>query len=106
MNQIYMSKFMADKLKELPETKLVDILGYSFPVVVSPLFPFEVMYDACDIETKHEVKIGSGEWIHGAMVPQIDLEIEPPSFEFSFDPYKHNLSAFMEQRWGTEIFKF
>lgn len=105
MQQILLSKQMSDKIKELSETKNIDLFGYKIPVFESPLFPFEIHYDACDIETRQLVKIGSGELIHGAILPKIDFEIEPPSFEFSFDEHKSHMKAYMEQRWSMELFK-
>ena len=71
---------MFDLIKEkAEEAKHPIIIGV--PVIESSLFPFEIKYEACNIETKEEVRIPSGEFIHGAMVPAIEVEIpSPPEF--------------------------
>lgn len=94
------------KIKELPETKHINLFGYQIPVHESPIFPFEIHYDACDVETRQLVKIGSGEMIHGAMIPQVNIEYQPTSWEFSFDQDKTVFKGFAERNWGMEIFKF
>lgn len=106
IDQLHLSKEMMAKIKELPETKHINVFGYQIPVHESPLFPFEIHYDACDVETRQPVKIGSGEFIHGVMIPQVNLEEQPRSFEFSFDQDKNEFKGFAAKNWGIEIFKF
>ena len=75
---------MVDKLKELPEVVREEkflAFGYSLPIYKSDLFPFEIMYDACNVETKSEFKIPSGEWIHGVVIPQDYPESYKPTFD-------------------------
>lgn len=118
MKQLHLSKGYIDKLKSLPATKpdsitSLNIFGYNFPVIENPLFPFEVHYDACDMETKQEVKIASGEWIHGAIIPQPEpYKMEPPPtltfYEESSDVddaiWNPSFRIFLERNWGMEIF--
>jgi hypothetical protein len=61
------SKSMIDLLKE--KTNASDEIIFGIPVKESNLFPFEILYNACDIETRQEIKIPSGEWCHGVIVP-------------------------------------
>lgn len=71
-SKIFLSKQKFDELKqEVPKQfdSLSTIVGIQ--IYPSPLFPFEIMYDACDIESKMKVKIPSGEWVHGAFIPEI-----------------------------------
>lgn len=65
--------------RELPEFEAIPIMG--IPIQSTPWLPFEKMYDACDIETKAEVKIPSGVWIHGIMISDSLSRI--PSFSSS-----------------------
>lgn len=49
----------------------------------SPLFPYETHWDACDIDTQQQIKIPSGEWVHGIMMPATafsDIEHIPLQF--------------------------
>ena len=84
------SKQYYESLKALPpgrQAKEFNLCGYSINVFESDLFPYEIKYDACDIETKGEVKIPSGEFIHAMVVPadaKIELDpliIEPPKMD-------------------------
>jgi hypothetical protein len=107
---LYLSKEMKEVLLANAKSAEVPVCGYGIPVYESPVFPFQIHYDACDIESRQEVKIASGEWIHGAIIPAIEPEIPKPSFEFSFDTMqKHIDKPFrnrFERNWGMEIFRF
>lgn len=83
--QLFVSHAMMTAIKKLQEVnpKSISYGSYSFPVLANPLFPFEICYDACDVETKQETKIGSGEWCHGALVPVFGLSIERPDLHFA-----------------------
>lgn len=108
MENLYLSKEMKDVLikNAIPERNKIHVGEYEIPVYESPLFPFEIHYDACDVETRQLVKVGSGEFIHGAMIPKINIECDPISWEFSFDKQKSEMRCFLESRWHMEIFKF
>jgi hypothetical protein len=118
MKIIHASKEYVDKLKSLPATKSENVTSINFlglPIVESSLFPFEIMYDACSIETREEIKIASGEWIHGAIIPQPEpYKVEvPPIFtiyEESADvddsAWSTAVKNYWGRNWGMEIFKF
>lgn len=82
--KIAASAVMIDALKKLcPEQSAVFSIS-NIPLQMSSLFPFELTYDACDIESKMEVKIPSGEWIHGIVMPEVpDFIDTKPTMEFA-----------------------
>ncbi len=113
--KLYLSKEMKDALLSSAKNSEIPLVGYGIPVYESSIFPFEIMYDACSIETKEEIKIASGEWVHGVVVPQPDpYKMEPPPmltfFEESGDIYdamwKRPIRNYWERNWGMDIFKF
>jgi hypothetical protein len=104
LEQFFVSKNVFDRLKELqlPSNKeYFSYGGYNFPVIESSLFPFEIMYDACDVETKLEIKIPSGEWIHGVAIPQTNWdELLKPSFDMYYERQRDWFSFFK----GTDTY--
>lgn len=78
LEKFFVSKQVFDRLKELTEPSFnkeyFSYGGCNFPIRESNLFPFEIMYDACSLETKEEIKIPSGEWIHGVAIPEINWD--------------------------------
>lgn len=99
MSELYLSQIVMDMLKQLePKSAISDQkIVYGFPLRVYNLFPFEIMYDACDIETKETVKIASGEWIHGVMVPAMPdfIELVPPKLSFAPEVIEEDRRAFL-----------
>ena len=77
-----------------------DTFGITYHV--SPLFPFEIMWDACDVETKEGVKIPSGEWVHaiafGAPDPVEDISFLP-DLESNIQAWNYRLY------WGYPFYK-
>lgn len=45
-----------------------EFFGLPLQFKESNVFPFEITYKACDLQTKEEINIKSGELIHGAIV--------------------------------------
>jgi hypothetical protein len=61
---------------------VINLMGIE--IKKSALFPFEIMYDACDVKTHEQISIPSGEWIHGVMMPQTSFEdIKPVPLSFA-----------------------
>lgn len=65
----------------------------------SNLFPFELYWDACDIVTKKMIRIPSGEWIHGVIIPEFE-DIEPIPLQLApeiieMDRYNSRLLSFI-----------
>jgi hypothetical protein len=110
----YLSNKMKDALLSSAKNSEIPLVGYGIPVYESSIFPFEIMYDACSIETKEEIKIASGEWIHGVIIPQPEpYKMEPPPiltfFEESADvddkAWSTSIKNYLGRNWGMEIFK-
>jgi hypothetical protein len=53
---------------------------HGIEIIQSNLFPFELHWDACDIITKELIMIPSGEWVHGVIVPKMEIESIPLRF--------------------------
>lgn len=89
-----------------PYSSIINLMGIE--IKRSNLFQFEVMYDACLIETHEEIKIPSGEWIHGVSMPNLSLDnIEPISPYFSqqlteWNKYLMNLRFEMFMGFGLK----
>lgn len=45
-----------------------EVFGFPIQFKESSVFPFEMTYRACDLQTKEEINIKSGEMIHGALI--------------------------------------
>lgn len=83
MNErLFLSKELKTILDKLPESKTIPVGEFNFDVIESQLFPFEITYDACDLVTRREIKISSGEWIHAAIIPHTDFSELPPLISF------------------------
>ncbi len=41
---------------------------FEIPITISDMFPFEQHYEACDVLTKHEIRVPSGEIVHGVFI--------------------------------------
>src|SRR5688500_4145459 len=99
MNTIHCSKTVFEMLKEqsTPAEYHAAMTIYGIPVQESGVFPFEVTYSACDVVTREEVLIPSGEWIHGAVFPAyfnlVEMSPEPILFFNSIsepeEPFKN-----------------
>jgi|ERR1041385_9257220 hypothetical protein len=48
-----------------------------YEIRVSPILPVEVKYNACDVETRREIKIPSGEWIHFIAIAPTRIDEAP-----------------------------
>jgi hypothetical protein len=60
------------------EIQRLKINLFGLTVRSSPLFPYEKHWDACDIDTHQQIRIPSGEWVHGIMMPAIDFTYAEP----------------------------
>ncbi len=70
------------------EIQRLKINLFGLTVRSNPLFPYEKHWDACDIDTQLEIRIPSGEWVHGIMIPAMsfnDVERMPLQFYESED---------------------
>jgi len=80
-----------------------NLCGMGISVIQSSIFPFERKWAACDIETKLEHQIPSGEWVHGVMVTppareqSIGLMVPPQPKEWH--PY---LDKVREEMYGYQ----
>jgi hypothetical protein len=90
----YCSSELINSIKQAAKPATTVIGGLE--LVESPLFPFELKYDACDLNTKEEIKIPSGEWIHGMAVSQPDFNHIEPMMQP--EPPKRWFHLFMEHR--------
>lgn len=64
---IQCSKSYMEAIRKLPVAKSFGSEAIGIEVRESSVFPYEMKWAACDIETKSEHQIPSGEWIHGVM---------------------------------------
>lgn len=68
----YASKEAIDQLSKLSGVDTIVISGIK--VFATDLLPIEATYVACDIKTKEEYRIRSGEMIHLIAVPQLFID--------------------------------
>lgn len=68
-NILQVSHELMEAIKALPADERPGYHQGIFDVVLCPYLPYESHLDACDVATRQEVKIMSGEWIHAILVP-------------------------------------
>lgn len=67
--RIFGSPHWIDLLKKMQREPLKSSEYLGIKVVEHGAFPIAISYPACDIETKEEIRVYSGEYIHAAMIP-------------------------------------
>lgn len=75
MNYIlYVSAEVMDVIKEMPMAIDAALRPAAVQIILDQRLPLNLVYDACDLETKRECKIPSGEWVHMLRIPKVDPE--------------------------------
>lgn len=52
---------------------LAQHITFGIPVYETHALPFEPWYDACDLQTKQQHRISSGEMVHAIILPDTDI---------------------------------